>query len=602
MNTGQTNAVTDKSFVKIDRTLSVSFGLLIFMLMAIVFVASIFYYSHVLHMEQERMGSVIANSVGDSINRVSFSGKYQSRLLVEELKRKNENIHSIIIQDRDGLVIAHSDPAKNGIVLNDSFFQHALSVVNKNSYHVQTVSMLENHEKLDLIEIDIPYQKGYEDVSSGVIRINLSTREIEKSTLESIAFFSVLILLLTFAAIFIVHKLSRHISAPIKNLAYQLQGILEYAPVAIYISDFDSNIIASSSVYKRLHHQIGLKTIISAVNGMENEEMIDAAVFKNGEVFSYDYTITDDGEKRYFHTTKCPIAKDEEGRVTLICTIALDITSRVNAEEELSQVNKMLESRVLLEIAKRREQEQLMIQQSKLAALGDMLGAIAHQWRQPLNAMGLLVQDIKEAYVYGELDEQYIDTLVKNAMGQVDFMSKTIDDFSNFFKPSKTKTLFDLKSAIDEVISLLSSQMRNHNLTITFDVQEGLSSESFMILGYPNEFKQVMVNILANAKDAIEERRQKERGLDGTIRINLSQKEDQIMLTVEDNGLGIPQEVLERIFEPYFTTKEQGKGTGIGLYMSKVIIENNMEGKIVASSSDDEGAKFAITLHRHEHK
>ncbi len=265
--------------------------------------------------------------------------------------------------------------------------------------------------------------------------------------------------------------------------------------------------------------------------------------------------------------------------------------------DALEAINNELESRVEEEIRKNRDKEQVMIEQSKMAAMGEMIGAIAHQWRQPLNALGLYIQDMEDAYRYNELDLEYIQNTIKDSMRQINFMSKTIDDFRNFFKPSKVEQDFSVRESVDEVLQLLGPQLDSHYIReVSVEGDDGGS----LVRGFKNEFEQVLVNIFSNAKDALLE--QTCSGFDITeakINVTIAKEDGTIRIEICDNAGGIEEEVLGRIFEPYFTTKEQGKGTGIGLYMSKTIIEKSMNGTIEAENiqvGSRRGAKFTITL------
>ncbi|MBF0565268.1 MAG: PAS domain S-box protein [Nitrospirae bacterium] len=291
-----------------------------------------------------------------------------------------------------------------------------------------------------------------------------------------------------------------------------------------------------------------------------------------------------------------------------------DITDRKKAEKdveekakELQRLNLTLEQRVTEEIEKRRIKEQLLIQQSKLATMGEMIVAIAHQWRQPLSAVSALVQDIQDANEYGELDNKYLNETVYNTMQQIDFMSKTIDDFRTFFKPSADKVPFNLKKAFNDIESIIYAQLKNNTINYKISCRfsdkicnvndDGHLCENMIVHGYPNEFKHVIINIIRNAMDAIVARREKgELGKeDGEIITDVSKESDKYIIKIKDNGGGIPLEIIDKIFEPYFTTKSEMKGTGIGLYMAKVIIENNMDGKIVCDNIEN-GAMFTIEI------
>ncbi|MBF0554368.1 MAG: HAMP domain-containing histidine kinase [Nitrospirae bacterium] len=249
---------------------------------------------------------------------------------------------------------------------------------------------------------------------------------------------------------------------------------------------------------------------------------------------------------------------------------------------------------VIEEMEKRRTQEQLLIQQSKMAAMGEMIGIIAHQWRQPLNAIALTVQDVKEAYNYGELNGEYIKNSVDTTMEQLNFMSKTIDDFRNFFKPSKERVRFNIKSAIEELLSMFGQIFKKTDINISIKAGQDtmLSTE-----GYLNEFKQVILNILNNAKDAITSIREAGNEIQGLIEITIGNNEgrDKVIISIKDNGGGIPDDVIGKVFEPYFTTKGN-EGTGIGLYMSKTIIETNMGGKLYCENIEN-GTMFVIELY-----
>ncbi|MBZ0157261.1 MAG: hypothetical protein K8I29_13750, partial [Alphaproteobacteria bacterium] len=277
---------------------------------------------------------------------------------------------------------------------------------------------------------------------------------------------------------------------------------------------------------------------------------------------------------------------------TLAAGAGVSLIWRKQAERQLREMNRSLERRIQEEMEKRIQQERLLVQQSKMAAMGEMISAIAHQWRQPLNTLGLIIQDIKSASDFGELTRGYLDTAVSESMREIQFMSRTIDDFRNFFKPSKERVSFGLTEAVNEVLHLLSAQLKNDRIAVHLD---RIPPAPLLISGYPNEFKQAVLNILNNARDAILERRQ--QGIPGNdrgdIHIAISPEEGRCRIRIRDNGGGIPEEIRERIFEPYFTTKEQGKGTGIGLYMTKIIIENNMGGKLTAENVDG-GAELSI--------
>ncbi|WP_164968827.1 HAMP domain-containing sensor histidine kinase [Malaciobacter mytili] len=253
---------------------------------------------------------------------------------------------------------------------------------------------------------------------------------------------------------------------------------------------------------------------------------------------------------------------------------------------QLKELNDNLEDRVKEEISKQKEQEQMLIQQSRLAAMGEMIGNIAHQWRQPLNALSLLIQNIYFSYKMESLDDEFMQRSLDKANLLTKNMSKTIDDFRNFFRPNKSKELFEVNSYILKSIYLVESSFEHNNIQIDF-----IKSNPVQIEGFPNEFSQVILNILSNAKDALIEK----KVANAKVIIKIVLQNELINVIIENNAGQIPEEILEKIYEPYFTTKEEGKGTGIGLYMSKTIIENNMNGKLFFKNIDG-GVQFIIQI------
>ncbi|OGU13232.1 MAG: hypothetical protein A2076_11110 [Geobacteraceae bacterium GWC2_53_11] len=233
-----------------------------------------------------------------------------------------------------------------------------------------------------------------------------------------------------------------------------------------------------------------------------------------------------------------------------------------------------------------REKEQMLIQQSRQAAMGEMIGNIAHQWRQPLNTLGLFTQRLGLFYGTPRFNKEFLDSSTAKSMEIIQHMSKTIDDFRDYFKPEKDKSNFYVIEAIKSTLSLLESNFHNPKIAIDF-VERG----NPVINGYQNEYAQVILNILNNARDAVIE-----RGVsDPRITITICCEDSRAVVTVTDNAGGIPDEVINKVFDPYFTTKGPQVGTGIGLFMSKTIIEKNMGGRLTVRNTDT-GAEFKIEV------
>jgi C4-dicarboxylate-specific signal transduction histidine kinase len=230
--------------------------------------------------------------------------------------------------------------------------------------------------------------------------------------------------------------------------------------------------------------------------------------------------------------------------------------------------------------------QQLLIQKSKMASMGEMIGNIAHQWRQPLAQLSGMFLDLESAYNYGELNKKYLTSRVAQANDLLEYMSKTIDDFKEFYNPNSKEKRFNIYESIQNAIKIISPALKYHNIAIEVDVDKSLC-----LKGFSNEFSQVILNIISNSKDIAILRQIKE----AKIKIYARTKEDAILIHIEDNCGGIKEDNLDKIFEPYFTTKYD-YGTGIGLYMCKVIIENKMGGKIFAKNVTQDLLRFTIEL------
>ena len=226
----------------------------------------------------------------------------------------------------------------------------------------------------------------------------------------------------------------------------------------------------------------------------------------------------------------------------------------------------------------KKEQQELLVHQSKLASMGEMIGNIAHQWKQPLTYLSYNFMNLREASKRNLLDDIYLTKKLDKADIQLKFMSQTIDNFRDFYLPNKKKERFSVQQASLETLEIMDDQFKQHNIEVSMDIKNDIEIKS-----YKNEYKQVLLNLLANAKDVFLQREIRSPKITITIESNC--------ISVLDNAGGIPKEVLPRIYEPYFTTKEGN--SGIGLYMSKMIIEKDMKGELRVENSK-EGVVFKI--------
>jgi signal transduction histidine kinase len=217
------------------------------------------------------------------------------------------------------------------------------------------------------------------------------------------------------------------------------------------------------------------------------------------------------------------------------------------------------------------KQEDIIKQKAKMAAMGEMIANIAHQWRQPLSVLSLNVINLEIKLQKNKVDEEFLKNYITNTDKTIQNMNQTIKDFSNFFEPTKEKTFFTINNLIEEALHIVHNSFQESNLKVILNIKQ-----QYTIFGYKGELLQVILNILNNTKDAILFNKQNK----GVITIKVEEKSEMIVITFEDDAGGIKDEIINRIFEPYFTTKFKNQGTGIGLYMCKVIIEESMKGSL----------------------
>ncbi|MDY0193175.1 MAG: PAS domain-containing sensor histidine kinase [Aliarcobacter butzleri] len=287
-----------------------------------------------------------------------------------------------------------------------------------------------------------------------------------------------------------------------------------------------------------------------------------------------------------------------------IINIGLDITQQRNyeisirekalelkvAKSQLENLNSSLEKRIEDEIKKNTKQQHMIMQQNKLAQMGEMIENIAHQWRQPLaqiNSSIILIDAILEKH-------NFKDTLVENKLTEIEsltsYMSKTISDFKNFFNPNKKKTIFNVEEAIQKANDVLKGLINSHHIQVEINIEKDLKINSYL-----GELQQVILIIINNAIDALIHMNIHFP----KILINAYTDNESLVIHIEDNALGINSDLLDKIFEPYFTTKHKAQGTGLGLYIAKMIVENSLLGFLSVENKQN-GAGFTIKIPKGE--
>ncbi len=348
--------------------------------------------------------------------------------------------------------------------------------------------------------------------------------------------------------------------------------------------NFVSNSIKNYG-YVKEDFESGALNYMDIVYG-KDKKLIEETISYNIQIgqksFSKIYRIIDNANKIRWVYTRVLLLKDDMGKIRYLYGYIYDITKIKNSEEDLKL-------KVKEEIEKNRQKDSFLVQQNKLAAMGSMLGSISHQCRQPLNNVQLILHFLRDNFQNREFSKEQMNDFVKRAKIQIEYMSQTIEDFRNFYKPSKGKNRFNLNDSIMSTLRIIEDQFKSNNIKIKLSCYNEI-----ILYNYENELKQSLLNIFNNAKDAILQRREKKE-FEATLKIEIKVDDNFAEIIIQNNGGEIKKDIMDRIFEPYFTTKFEIQGTGIGLYMTKTIIEKNLKGNIEVKNINN-GVSFKIIL------
>lgn len=355
--------------------------------------------------------------------------------------------------------------------------------------------------------------------------------------------------------------------------------------------------------FREMHHDIiitdikmakmsGLDMIAEIKNMHLDPEIIVATAFSNNE---YLFEAINLGVSNYLVKPLSFTAINE--KLIKACTLInnkKDALEKIELSAKLQTLNKQLEEKVAEETNKRLLQEQILIQQGKMAQMGELMGVIAHQWKQPVSVISLVFQMLKDELNDENGDIERLKEYIDDGTQQIIFLINTIDDFKNFLKPSKERTNFSISKLIEEIKNIVSALLLQSNTEVMFNNDD----KDCIVFGYENELKHVFLNLFSNTIDALNAYREKQ-GLskseyEGAITITITQNDGFGTVSFCDNAGGIDEKVIPKLFGKYISSKGES-GTGIGLYMAKSIIEENMGGEMSAKNSE-KGACFNIRI------
>jgi len=374
--------------------------------------------------------------------------------------------------------------------------------------------------------------------------------------------------------------------------AAKCMEMFDAIPFEVYAVDiFADKIVYANQAFKNKRKDIDLKPCYCVINGVDErcyfckrEELLDKEDKPNGKTLVYEF-FNEFDDKWYQMREKAAFWND--GTIVKY-VVAVDISEQKESQNRLAEAHAEL-------AIKNRELEINQIQQAKQAQLGELLDLIAHQWKQPLGAISILFGELKILQSMNSLNEESVSVICTEGKNALESMNTMLENFRGFFNPSTSKVDFDVLQVVDEIYELVKKKFVYENV----EVELPIKTESIIVSGSRNEFAQVVLALFVNAGEAIEAKRKKD-GLNqaeysGKLKIAAIKNENNVSISFCDNGVGIKDELLHKIFENRFTTKGGIGGSGVGLSMSKTIIEEKMHGKISASNHAD-GACFTVVL------
>ena len=371
------------------------------------------------------------------------------------------------------------------------------------------------------------------------------------------------------------------------------QQIFETANDGIWVVDLDKDtIMVNNSLCEILglsENELIGTSIYNYMDEVGKKKFYRAATLAEtiGRSSKYELELIHKNKQRTYCLFSTEVLRDENEEIIGSFAMVSDITKRKRAEEELVSFNVLLEERIAEEVLKNHSKDELMTKQMRLAQMGEMISMIAHQWRQPLSTISAIIGSMQLELSLKEEEESSLFIDMDKLNDHVQFLSTTIDDFRHFFNPNKNKENIHLSNLLNNALGIMKQSLIQKRIDIVSDF-ENLQRPLTL---YSGELIQVFLNLMKNSMDVLCEKEQ----TNAYISIRGSEYEDKSVVVFEDNGGGIPDKILVRVFEPYFTTKDEKNGTGLGLYMSKMIIEEHCNGQIIVENTEV-GARFTIAL------
>jgi PAS domain S-box-containing protein len=498
-------------------------------------------------------------------------------------KFTNMSLYDTILENNKGDTLTHFDKNKSWGYYQDKKY----TISNEFQEISQNILSNENYRTEEFVskKLNLPISEGI----VVILRLNKDhlQNKIEKQNLQYLIVF-LIVLVLAFISIYFVSKIIQEIvqnlnqikrlNQKLTEINDRLHTILDSSKDGIVILNFKEKFVFFNNSFIQMtgypSEELTQKNYFDLIkNEHKKETKFYFEKVKQQEDINHleEIFVKKNGEECIILMSIVKMNNKEQ-----MLIIAKDITSLKNQEHKL------------------KTQDEILIQQSKMATMGEMLENIAHQWRQPISVITMSATGLKVKKEYHLLTDELLESGLDSIVEYAEYLSKTIDDFRDFFKKDTEIRYFNITSAIDKCLFITSYKLKNNNIKLI------VNSHDEEIHSFKNQLVQVMINMINNAADAFVSQSTIENRI---ITINISKDEKNTYIQIHDNAGGIPADVIDKIFDQHFTTKDDSIGTGIGLYMAKDMMENNMKGKLLVENKEIEyknktymGASFTVVL------
>lgn len=385
-----------------------------------------------------------------------------------------------------------------------------------------------------------------------------------------------------------------------------IRNLLDTIPDLISYKDVNGVYTGCNAAFAHFHGKAPKVIIGRTASELYKPEMADLIgqhdknIIRTNTSSAYKQWMTgSNGQKILFETLKVPF-RNSGGELIGVLSVSRDITEMDSINNQLIKLNTNLHDTIEKEMEKSRKYEQMLFNQKKMADLGKLITAISHHWRQPLNVLGLYIQDLMMNYEDHALTDEYMHGFSGNSLDTIKKMSDMIDSFKNSLKSDEKSGRIDLIKQTESLLKLSEAEFVSCNISLLFqmkikDSAAAPAHDRFFVYGDIELFNQAIINILDNAKDAVLDGLNNGLITKGMVKVTVEVTDKIAKLVFEDNGAQIPDDIADKIFNPYFTTKQEGSGTGIGLYLAKTAIEKDMGGQLFFQNTDS-GVEFIIKL------